>query len=82
MITNIINLMRTIIDIPDVQVKVLNKLSKKKKVSRAEIVRQALTNYITEYTGTKKSYKESFGIWKDKKLDSIEYQRQLRNEWK
>ena len=82
MITNIINFMRTIIDIPDVQVKVLNQLSKKKKVSRAEIVRQALTNYITEYTSTKKSYKESFGIWKDKKLDSIEYQRQLRNEWK
>jgi len=77
-----IDSMRTIIDIPDIQVKVLNHLSKKKKVSRAEVIRQALTNYISKYSKTKKSYKESFGLWKDNKLDSIEYQRNLRNEWK
>lgn len=74
--------MRTIIDIPDIQVKVLNQLSKKKKVSRAEIIRQALTNYITNYSKTKNSYKKSFGILKDKKLDGIEFQRKLRKEWK
>ena len=77
-----IDSMRTIIDIPDIQVKVLNHLSKKKKVSRAEVIRQALTNYISKYSKTRKSYKESFGLWKDNKLDSIEYQRNLRNEWK
>lgn len=82
MITNIINSMRTIIDIPDVQVKVLNKLSKKKRVSRAEIIRQALTNYIANYSKTKKAYKKAFGLWKDKNLDSIEYQKNLRDEWK
>lgn len=82
MITNITNFMRTIIDIPDIQVKVLNKLSKKKRVSRAEIIRQALTNYIANDSKTKKSYKKAFGLWKDKKLDSVEYQKNLRNEWK
>ena len=42
--------MRTIIDIPDKDIKILNQLSKKKKISRAGIIRQALTNYITEYS--------------------------------
>lgn len=73
--------MRTIIDIPDEDVKILNQLSKKKKTSRAEIIRQALTNYITEYSKLRKSYSKAFGIWKGKKINSINYQKQLRSEW-
>lgn len=80
MITNI-NTMRTIIDIPDIQVKALNQLSKKKRVSRAEIIRQALTSYIANCYKAKKSYKKAFGLWKDKKIDSVKYQQNLRNEW-
>ena len=72
--------MRTIIDIPDTQIKILNKLSKKKRVSRAEIVRQALTNYIADYTRSQKSYKLVFGIWKNRKINSLEYQQKLRDE--
>ena len=41
--------MRTIVDIPDTQVKILDQVSKKKKVSRAKIIRQAVTNYISNY---------------------------------
>ena len=74
--------MRTIVDIPDIQVKALNQLSKKKRVSKAEIIRQALTNYLTQYLEIRKSFKDSFGLWKDKNIDDIEYQKKLRNEWK
>ena len=73
--------MRTIIDIPDAQIKILNRLSKKKKVSRAEIIRQALTDYVVNYAKSKKSYKSAFGIWKDQQLDSLSYQQKLRKEW-
>ncbi|MCC8483061.1 ribbon-helix-helix domain-containing protein [Rickettsia endosymbiont of Culicoides newsteadi] len=73
--------MRTIIDIPDMQVETLNQLSKKKKLSRAEIIRQALTDYITNYAKSKKGYKSAFGIWKDQKLDGLLYQHKLRGEW-
>ena len=38
--------MRTIVDIPDAQIKILTQLSKKKKISRAEVIRRALTDYI------------------------------------
>jgi len=74
--------MRTIIDIPDVQVKILNQLSKKKRVSRAEVIREALANYISSHSKAKDSYLIAFGLWKDKKIDSVEYQKKLRDEWK
>ncbi|XVN42272.1 MAG: CopG family transcriptional regulator [Candidatus Rickettsia vulgarisii] len=73
--------MRTIVDIPDTQVKILNQLSKRKNISRAEIIRQALSSYITDHNQIKKNYKMAFGIWKSKKLDSVLYQQKLRNEW-
>lgn len=73
--------MRTIVDIPDGQVKILNQLSNRRKVSRAEIIRQALANYIDDYAKSKKDYKLAFGIWKDQKLDSLSYQQKLRDEW-
>ena len=73
--------MRTIVDIPDMQIKILNQLSKKQKVSRAEIIRQALAGYITNYNKSKKSYKLAFGIWKDRKIDGLLYQEKLRGDW-
>lgn len=74
--------MRTLVDIPDHDIKILNQLSKKKKISRAEIIRQALTSYITNHSKAKELYIKAFGIWKEKKLNSLEYQRKFREEWK
>jgi metal-responsive CopG/Arc/MetJ family transcriptional regulator len=82
MITNILSVnMRTIVDIPDTQIKFLDNLSKKKKISRANIIRQALANYITSQIKTRNSYESAFGIWKNKKVDSLVYQKRLRDEW-
>ncbi|MCC8416252.1 MAG: hypothetical protein LN575_02660 [Rickettsia endosymbiont of Gnoriste bilineata] len=50
-------------------------------MSRAEIIRQALADYITNYTKSKKGYKSAFDIWKDQKLDGLLYQQKLRGEW-
>ena len=73
--------MRTIVDIPDTQIKFLDKLSKEKHLSRAEIIRQALSDYINSIHETKETYKSAFGLWKNKNLDSIDYQSQIRSEW-
>ncbi|WP_341757649.1 MULTISPECIES: ribbon-helix-helix protein, CopG family [unclassified Candidatus Tisiphia] len=73
--------MRTIVDIPDKQIEILDQLSKRKKVSRAEIVRQALDNYIGSYNKSKENYRMAFGIWKGKNIDSLLYQQKLRDEW-
>lgn len=82
MITSIIGIsMRTIVDIPDSQVKILDQMSKKKNVSRASVIREALAKYINSYSYSKKGYELAFGVWKNKKLDSLKYQQKLRDEW-
>lgn len=74
--------MRTIVDIPDTQVKFLKQLSEKKKMSRAEIIRRALNNYITEHNKTVTGYKSAFGSWGESNLkDGVSYQQKLRDEW-
>ena len=66
--------MRTIVDIPTDSIKMLKQLSEEKKVSRAEIIRQAISHYISNYLESKKESKSAFGIWKKKNLNSILYQ--------
>lgn len=74
--------MRTIIDIPDPQVEVLNQLAKKQNTSRAEIIRQALNIFIFNSENTNAQYKSAFGSWKDiGSCEGISFQQHLRDEW-
>lgn len=73
--------MRTIVDIPDNHILALKKLSLELKVSRAEIVRQALCDYLKRIDKKKEIYKSAFGILKNAGLDGVEYQRIIRNDW-
>ena len=74
--------MRTIIDIPDTQIKILDKLTSQKSVSRAQIIRDAINFYIANQNKNKKAFEESFGVWKNKKINSIKYVQEIRNEWR
>ena len=71
--------MRTLVDIPEADLKQLNRLSKKKKVSRAHLVRCAISNYLNAQS--KDSLDEFFGLWADCKIDGLEYQLKMRAEW-
>ena len=57
-------------------------LSEQKKISRAEIIRQAITDHIANNTKIASNHEKAFGIWKNTKIDAITYQRKLRDEWK
>ncbi|MDR3480398.1 MAG: ribbon-helix-helix domain-containing protein [Burkholderiaceae bacterium] len=70
--------MRTLIDIPDRQIEDLAMLCDAKQVSRAEIIRQAISAYIEQ---NKPSTVDAFGIWKSKKVDGLAYQEKMRAEW-
>ena len=73
--------MRTIIDIPEAQVAALRELEKAKKVSRAELIRQAIAQFVT----TQSPIESAFGAWKARKgrpVDGLALERKLRNEWK
>lgn len=71
--------MRTIVDLPDDQVELLKQLSKQSHLSRAELVRRAIAEYLQRRPPGQGEV--AFGIWRDAPRDGIDYQRSLREEW-
>ncbi len=71
--------MRTIIDLPEAQVRALEALCRHKRISRAEAIRQAVDGLLAEKRTAVAD--EAFGIWKHKKLNAPEHIAKLRAEW-
>ena len=71
--------MRTIIDLTDEQIEALARLSDKRDLSRAALIRAAVDDYLTKHAD--KSWEEAFGLWRERGLDGLAYQQALRDEW-
>ena len=71
--------MRTIIDLPDDQVQPLKELAARTHLSRAELVRRAVAEYLTRHRPPPDDV--VFGLWKDRGEDGLAYQDRLRSEW-
>jgi len=71
--------MRTIVDLPDEQLRALARLCEEQKISRAEAVRRAVDHLITETAKKRKDV--GFGIWRHKRLDGRKYIEKIRSEW-
>jgi metal-responsive CopG/Arc/MetJ family transcriptional regulator len=71
--------MRTLVDIPENELEELNTLSQARKVSRAELIRQAVAGFLAQ---NKAGLEDSFGLWKSRGVDGVDYQNKLRSEWK
>lgn len=71
--------MRTLVDIPEGELEELNALSRSRKVSRAELIRQAVIGFLAQ---NKAGIDDSFGMWKGRGVDGVAYQEKLRSEWK
>lgn len=70
--------MRTLVDLPQEDVTLLNKLAKSGSVSRAELVRQAVSNYLAPHKKT--GIRDFLGICPEFE-DGLVYQERLRSEW-
>jgi metal-responsive CopG/Arc/MetJ family transcriptional regulator len=70
--------MRTLVDIPEKQIKELTAISQAEKVSRAEVIREAIAYYLEK---KKPQTEDAFGIWKDRQVDGLAYQELARSEW-
>ena len=70
--------MRALIDIPEKHIDQLAVICEVKKLSRAEAIRQAIGLYIEQ---NKPSTEDAFGLWKNRKIDGMAYQEQVRSEW-
>lgn len=75
---------RTIIDLPEDQVRALKAYCERKGISRAEAVRRAVARLLEtesdERTRRQEAIKAAFGIWKDRR-DAQETLDELRAEW-
>lgn len=70
--------MRALVDIPDRQIEELTVICEAKRLSRAEVIRQAISAYIEK---NRPGTVEAFGLWKSRKVDGLAYQEQMRSEW-
>jgi metal-responsive CopG/Arc/MetJ family transcriptional regulator len=76
--------MRTIVDLPEDQIKALDSYRKKAGISRAEAVRRAVASFLPAKPGKRFDFRNhpAFGSSKSiRKKDSVELVRRLRGEW-
>ncbi len=71
--------MRTLVDIPEEDIELLNNVVRKLEISRAEFIRRAISSSLTPHR--EKMTNEAFGSWANLAEDGITYQERLRAEW-
>jgi len=71
--------MRTIIDLPEEQIEALKQLSAQSSLSRAELMRRAVAEYLQQHRVA--ATDSAFGLWRHKQREGVAYQRELRAEW-
>jgi Arc/MetJ-type ribon-helix-helix transcriptional regulator len=72
-------IMRTIVDLPDEQVKALARLCESRGISRAEAVRRAVARLLADEQ--RPGREQAFGAWSGKGIKSTTLIRELRAEW-
>ena len=73
--------MRTIVDLPGEQIGALKAVGERYHLSRAELVRRAVADYI-ENRKERLSEESGFGFWKARGEDGLAQQQRLREEWR
>jgi predicted transcriptional regulator len=71
--------MRTRVDLADSQVQKLDELSRHERRSRAALIREAIDDFLARRL-TKDS-SDAFGLWGERRVDSLAYQAWIRREW-
>jgi len=71
--------MRTLVDIPADDLKLLNGVVKTLAISRAEFVRRAIAKSLEPHRLSQKQ--EAFGLWSKQPVDGLKYQERMREEW-
>jgi hypothetical protein len=71
--------MRTLVDIPETQLRRLDLRAKAARKSRAAVIREAVERYLGPEDVL--TLDQAFGLWGDHAVDGVEYQRRLRAEW-
>jgi metal-responsive CopG/Arc/MetJ family transcriptional regulator len=70
--------MRTIVDLPKDLIDQLDQRAAGEQLSRAEVVRRLLIKAVAAQD-TKKDWSRFVGLWEDRALDGVAFQRALRD---
>ena len=71
--------MRTLIDLPEDQLRALGEIGRRTRRSRAAVIRDAVADYLASRRGDTEA--AAFGLWGAKGPDGLAYQRKARAEW-
>jgi hypothetical protein len=71
--------MRAIIELPSSQVEALDALCRREGISRAEAIRRAVEAHVRRER--ERGPDPAFGLWADRRMDGLAYERRLRTEW-
>ena len=77
---------RTLVGFADQDLLTLDEISASQHVSRAQVIRQAVSNYLAQFKSADaadavNATDEAFGLWRAKKVDGLAFQNALREEW-
>jgi metal-responsive CopG/Arc/MetJ family transcriptional regulator len=71
--------MRTLVDIEERDLLLLDRLATEAKRSRAALIREAIGDFLRHRRAP--SEEQAFGLWGKGKVDGLAYQRKIRSEW-
>ncbi len=71
--------MRTLIDVPEPQIRALDVLARDAGSSRAAVIRQAIDAFLTARRPT--PTQDGFALWGTGGEDGMDYQDRIRGEW-
>lgn len=71
--------MRTIIELPPEHVETLKELSARTALSRAELIRRAVAEYLARHRAP--DDERAFGLWRARAVDALAVEDELRREW-
>ena len=76
------DVMRTIVEIPESQLKGLSRLCRRERISRAEAIRRAVAKLLNDQRPMEDEMSGAFGIWKHRAGDVRSLLNRLRGEWR
>lgn len=72
---------RILLDLSDEVIKRLDDLKVQRNLPRAELLREAVEQYLERQDQAETTISRALGLWQVCEEDGVEYQRKLREEW-
>ena len=72
--------MKILIEINDVDIRKLAELGEELGLSRSQLIRQAVGEFLQKHVENQNAEELVFGLWKDREAGGLIYQNKIRNE--